>query len=199
MIFGDLHEHVINYLSGKPSLVVCQKGFLRIRITTTGLPHIDSLIWSEKQHYNDFKLHLGRFVSIASSCNFFLSGNNRTERITTYINPNTSDDDGITSNGSIHIGNDVWIGHGVTVMSGVKIGDGAVIAANSTVTKDIEPYTIAGGVPAKPIKKRFDDKTIERLLDSEWWNLPKEWLEANSNVLFSNNVEEFLNLVENAA
>lgn len=198
MTFADLYQQTEASVSGKPSLVVCQNGFLRI--TTTGKPHIDSIVWSERQHFDDFKLHLGRFVSIAPSCNFFLSGNHRTERITTYINPFTSDDnDGITSNGSIHIGNDVWIGQGVTVMSGVKIGDGAVIAANSTVTKDIEPYTIAGGVPAKPIKKRFDDKTIERLLDSKWWNLPDEWLRENSNLLFSDNIEEFLNLVENAA
>jgi acetyltransferase-like isoleucine patch superfamily enzyme len=69
------------------------------------------------------------------------------------------------------IGNDVWIGANVVVMQGVNIGDGAVIGANAVVTEDIEPYSIAVGVPAKTIRKRFDDDTIDKLLQSQWWNL----------------------------
>ena len=69
----------------------------------------------------------------------------------------------------IEIGNDVWIGHGVYISRGVKIGDGAVIAARSVVVKDVEPYTIVGGVPARPIRKRFSDKIIEKLLILKWW------------------------------
>lgn len=70
----------------------------------------------------------------------------------------------------IVIGNDVWIGYGAFIRRGVKIGDGAVIAANAVVTKDVPPYTIVGGVPAKALKKRFDDKTIETLLQLRWWD-----------------------------
>ncbi|MCR5688349.1 MAG: CatB-related O-acetyltransferase [Lachnospiraceae bacterium] len=67
------------------------------------------------------------------------------------------------------IGNDVWIGHGVTVVNGVSIGDGAIIAAGSVITRDVEPYSIVGGNPAKLIRYRFDEKTIERLLKLRWW------------------------------
>lgn len=72
--------------------------------------------------------------------------------------------------GLIEIGNDVWIGQGAVIMTGVTIGDGAVIAAGSIVTKDVEPYTIVGGNPARVIRRRFDIKTIAKLLELQWWN-----------------------------
>jgi virginiamycin A acetyltransferase len=68
------------------------------------------------------------------------------------------------------IGNDVWIGYEAVILSGVHIGDGAIIGARAVVTKDISPYTIVGGVPAKAIRKRFDDETINALLQIQWWN-----------------------------
>lgn len=77
------------------------------------------------------------------------------------------------------IGNDVWIGCGATVCRGVTIGDGAVIAAGAVVTHDVAPYTIVAGVPARPIKKRFDEETIRLLRKSEWWNYPKEIIKEN--------------------
>ena len=76
------------------------------------------------------------------------------------------------------IGNDVWIGFGVIVLNGVQIGDGAVVAAGSVVTKDVEPYTIVAGVPARPVKKRFSDKLIERLLKLRWWDYNPAVLEG---------------------
>ena len=72
--------------------------------------------------------------------------------------------------GKVVIGNDVWIGGNVSIMAGVKVGDGAVIGSGAVVTKDVEPYAIVGGVPAKTIKKRFDDETIEKLLALKWWD-----------------------------
>ncbi|MFS4492254.1 CatB-related O-acetyltransferase [Maribacter sp. 2308TA10-17] len=81
---------------------------------------------------------------------------------------------------SIQIGNDVWIGDGAAIMEGVRIGDGAIIAANALVVKDIPPYTIFGGVPAKLIRKRFSDEEIKFLLDFEWWNKDQEWIRNNA-------------------
>ena len=74
----------------------------------------------------------------------------------------------------IEVGNDVWIGRESIIMPGVKIGDGAAIGTRSVVTHDVPPYTIVGGAPAKFIKKRFDDDTIEKLLELRWWDLPEE-------------------------
>ena len=74
--------------------------------------------------------------------------------------------------GDIVVGNDVWIGYEAVILSGVKIGDGAIVGARAVVTKDVPPYTIVGGVPAKPIRKRFPDDIIAKLLKSRWWDLP---------------------------
>lgn len=83
------------------------------------------------------------------------------------------------------IGNDVWIGENVTIIAGIKIGDGAMIAAGAVVTKDVEPYTIVGGVPARFIRKRFDEDDVDFLTRFQWWNKDYSWLNANS-ILFSN-------------
>lgn len=80
---------------------------------------------------------------------------------------------------TVNIGNDVWIGQRVLVMGGVSIGHGAVIGAGAVVTKDVPPYAVVGGVPAKVIKYRFSAETINALLDLEWWNLPDELLKGN--------------------
>ena len=79
----------------------------------------------------------------------------------------------------IYIGNDVWIGSSVKIMSGVQIGNGAVIGAGAIVTKDVPPYAIVGGVPAKIIRYRFSESTIRELEDSQWWNLPEAVLKEN--------------------
>ena len=78
---------------------------------------------------------------------------------------------------TVTIGNDVWIGEGVCIVSGVQIGDGAIIGAHAVVTHDVEPYTVVGGAPAREIRKRFDDATIKKLLEIQWWEWPEEKLE----------------------
>jgi virginiamycin A acetyltransferase len=95
--------------------------------------------------------------------------------------------------GDTVIGNDVWIGQNVTIMPGIKIGDGAIIAANSTVVKSVEPYTIYGGNPAKFIKKRFSDEKIEFLLKLQWWNWSEEEIFNNLEMLTSKaGLEQFM-------
>lgn len=83
-------------------------------------------------------------------------------------------------NYSVIIGNDVWIGFGAMLMEGIKIGDGAVIAAGAVVTKDVKPYSIVGGVPAKEIRKRFSDEEIEFLKEFKWWDKPEDWIKENA-------------------
>lgn len=89
----------------------------------------------------------------------------------------------------IKIGNDVWIGHGVIVLAGVEVGNGAILAAGSVVTKHVEPYTIVAGNPAKPLRKRFSEIIIAELLELKWWNLP-EYQILKLKPLFFQNLEE---------
>ena len=92
--------------------------------------------------------------------------------------------------GDVHIGNDVWIGYKATIMAGVSIGDGAIIAANSTVTKDVAPYAIVGGNPAAEIRRRFSDDMIHKLLEMKWWDWPVEKITKHVQLLTSNEVDE---------
>ena len=94
----------------------------------------------------------------------------------------------------VEIGNDVWVGNDVRIIGGVKIGDGAVIGSCALVTKDVEPYSIVGGVPAKVIKKRFSDDIISKLLETKWWNKDAEWISSNAEIF--DNVENLLEELE---
>jgi virginiamycin A acetyltransferase len=85
--------------------------------------------------------------------------------------------------GDMVIGNDVWIGYGATLMPGVHIGDGAIVAAQSVVTKSVDPYTVVGGNPAREIRKRFDESTIQLLLDLQWWHWDIEKITRNLDVI----------------
>ena len=133
-------------------------------------------------HYpiNHDKLKIGKFCSIACGAKFlFNSANHTVKSLSTYPFPIFFEEWGldvkdITSawdnKGDIVIGNDVWIGYEAVIMSGVTIGDGAIIGTRAVVTKDVPPYTIVGGVPAKQIRKRFPEKTISELLKLKWWD-----------------------------
>ena len=119
-------------------------------------------------------LEVGSFTSIASGVQIFLGGEHRTDWVTTFpFNVLYEEGKAITghpkSKGNVEIGSDVWIGVEAMIMSGVNIGDGAVIGARAVVTKNVPPYSIVAGNPAVVVKKRFDDTTIQRLLDIKWW------------------------------
>ena len=92
----------------------------------------------------------------------------------------------------IVIGNDVWIGYEAVILAGVTIGDGAIIGARAVVTKDVPPYTIVGGVPAKPIRRRFSQQTIECLEKLRWWDWPRERIAKNIFSIQSGDVEHLL-------
>lgn len=97
---------------------------------------------------------------------------------------------------SCEIGNDVWIGAGAQILRGVKVGDGAVIAAGAVVTKNVPPYTVAAGVPAKIIKNRFDEKTVQRLLQIKWWDLDPDIIKYNIGLFNSAPDESILDRLE---
>lgn len=154
---------------------------------------------------NKAKLVIGRFCSIASNLNVYLGGNHRMDWVTTYpfghINKNVfnkfNGGGHPSTKGDVIIGNDVWIGDNVTIMSGVTIGDGSIIANNSHVVKNVEPYSLVGGNPAKFIKYRFTKDQIEKLLQIKWWN----WDDAKINefvpLLCNNNIDEFIKMAFN--
>ena len=127
---------------------------------------------------------MGRFCSIACGAKFiFTSANHTLRSLSTYPFPIFFDEWSLDkkdvaqawdNKGDIVIGNDVWIGYEAVVMSGVKIGDGAIIGTRAVVTKDVAPYAIVGGVPARFIRKRFDEATIEKFLAIRWWDWEDE-------------------------
>ena len=94
--------------------------------------------------------------------------------------------------GDIVIGNDVWIGYEAVIMAGVHIGNGAIIAARAVVTKDVPPYTIVGGIPAKPIRKRFTDDTVQKLETLKWWNWSFEKIRQSLPYLTNGNIDKLL-------
>ena len=112
----------------------------------------------------------------------------------TYCERNKFNEHLLVQGRSAVIGNDVWIGDDVTIKGGITIGDGAIVAMDSCVTKDIPPYAIVGGVPAKIIRYRFNEEEIKRLLSLKWWNKPEEWIIQHSNLFVK--VDEFLKNIE---
>lgn len=142
-------------------------------------------------HYpiNHDHLIIGKFCSIACGAKFmFTCGNHTMKSLANYTFPIFFDEweldnrkitEAWDNKGDIVIGNDVWIGYEAVIMQGVTIGDGAVIGSRAVVTKDVPPYTIVGGVPAKPIRKRFDDAVVDRLTELKWWDWPAEKIREN--------------------
>lgn len=142
-------------------------------------------------HYpiNHDRLMIGKFCSIACGAKFiFNSANHTLSSLSTYPFPLFFEEWGLKreevtdswdNKGDIVIGNDVWIGYEAVIMAGVTIGDGAIIGTRAVVTKDVPPYTIVGGVPARLIRKRFPDETISELLKIRWWDWPRERIAEN--------------------
>ena len=102
-----------------------------------------------------------------------VNGNGKVDSVSGNVNYNVGE------SGDIIIGNDVWIGYEAVILAGVTIGDGAIIGSRAVVTKDVPPYTIVGGVPARPIRRRFDDETVEALLHLRWWDWDEEKIRRN--------------------
>lgn len=159
---------------------------------TYGSPTI--LSWGEGA-----SLKIGRFCSIANGVEIMLGREHRTDWVTTYpFNVLCEQAQHFTghpkSKGDVVVGNDVWIGNKALILSGVKIGDGAVIGAGSIVTKDVAPYAIVAGNPAKLCRFRFDTQTITELLQIAWWDWPYEKIMEAWPLLLSSNVCDFIRI-----
>lgn len=150
-------------------------------------------------------LAIGSFCSLAWDIKFYLGCNHRVDWITTFPFGTTFKEElggqGISGHpstrGDVIVGNDVWIAAGSTIMSGVRIGDGAVVANGSLVTKDVAPYEIVAGNPARRVKNRFNDEIVELLLILSWWELPTEDIKAMTKILCSiPNRETLLSLID---
>ena len=148
------------------------------------------------------QLIIGKFCMIASDVSFIMNGGNHASAgISAYPFAIFGGDwagamegKSYPSKGNTVIGNDVWIGYRATIMPGVSIGDGAIIGTQAVVTKDVAPYTIVGGNPAKEIQKRFSDDIINRLLELAWWDWDIEKITKHVSLLISGDVDSLENL-----
>lgn len=152
-------------------------------------------------HYpvNHDRLIIGKYCSIACGAKFiFTSANHTLRSLSTYPFPIFFEEwdldvkkitEAWDNKGDIVLGNDVWIGYEAVILSGVKIGDGAIIGTRAVVTRDVPPYTIVGGVPAKPIRRRFSDETVTELLKLKWWDWPAEKVKEHLAAIQSGDLE----------
>ena len=159
--------------------------------------NVNIISWSDQ-----YVVKLGKYNSIGRDCNFFLHANHRADWITTTsqlwgpVTPEIAEMHmnmgHPTCKGNIYVGSDVWIGAKSTIMSGVTIGDGAIIGSTSTVAKDVPPYAIVVGNPARVVKYRFTQAQIDGLLQIQWWNWDEEKIKTEAMDLWSPNIDEFI-------
>ena len=150
------------------------------------------------------KLVIGNYCSFADNVTIYLGGHYRKNIVSTYPFENMyknvcnyyQDVGNLYTKGNVVIGNDVSIGDNVTIMSGVTIGDGAIISNNSHVIKDIKPYSLVGGNPAKLIRYRFTPNQIDKLLKIQWWNWEEYKIDTYAHLLCKSNIDDFIKSVE---
>lgn len=179
---GDTQTVYLNAVVKDPSIIVGDYTIYNDFVSDPLLFEQNNVLY----HYpiNHERLVIGKFCSIACGVKFLFNSVNHTlKSLSSYTFPLFYEDWGLEKSnvatawdnkGDIVIGNDVWIGYEAVIMAGVHIGNGAIIAARAVVTKDVPAYTIVGGVPARPIRKRFDEDTIHKLEALQWWNWPTE-------------------------
>jgi acetyltransferase-like isoleucine patch superfamily enzyme len=157
---------------------------------TYGIPEV----WT--YYLGTEKLHVGSYSSLGST--FLLGGKHAVDAVTTYphrINwglPGAGEDGFPTPCGDTYVGSDCWVCPGALIMSGVRIGDGAIVGGGAVVTKDVPPYAIVGGNPAKVIRYRFDEEQIAALLEIRWWDWPESEIREAVPMLAGKSVDDFI-------
>lgn len=198
----NIYHLIVNYIAKRIENIPLkfkkkyleQNGLLFIGSHTYGYENIDFHIYKGSES----TVKIGKYCSLAPGIKMILGGIHPTDRVSLYpfrikYNLKGAYNDGMpTTRGPIIIGNDVWIGTDVTIFSGINIGNGAVIAAGSVVTKDVQPYTIVAGNPAKMIRSRFSQGDIDKLLIIEWWNWDEERIKNAIDDICSNDIESFI-------
>jgi len=192
-------------VEGVPGFLYANKHFknpwMEIGDFTYGMPEI--LLPDHKS-----KVRIGKFCSIAAGVKCYLGGNHNVKAVSTYPFPNlkaawpaaanvtTINRQDAYSKGNITIGNDVWIAHGAIIFSGVTIGDGAVIGSHSIVTKDVPPYAVAAGNPARVRKMRFTELQIAALLEIHWWDWPEKKIQAYADLIAGDDIDHFIKVAK---
>lgn len=169
----------------------------KIGFASYGMPTVHS-------YHDTAVLNIGSYCSIASNVQIFLGGQHRVDWVSTYPFPMFFRMDSkfkeqcllSDSKGDVIIGNDVWLCANCTILSGVTIGHGAVIANGTMVSRDVEPYAVMAGNPAKLVKWRFDESTRKTLLESAWWDWAEDEIKAVMPKLCNNNLNDFLNYIK---
>lgn len=201
---GDMHTVYLNAVVKDPSIEVGDYTIYNDFVSDPRLFERNNVLYHYPVHHE--RLVIGKFCSIACGTKFLFNCANHTlKSLSTYTFPLFYEEWGgekaevamaWDNKGDIVIGNDVWIGYEAVIMAGVCIGDGAIIGTRAVVTEDVPPYTIVGGVPARPIKKRFNEDTIRKLEAMRWWDWPVEKIRRNwprlyeKEKFFSENFEE---------
>jgi acetyltransferase-like isoleucine patch superfamily enzyme len=194
-LLSSLSFRLSNRFVYRQTRAALKAGRLRIGRHTYGRPIL------EEYQGSLANVSIGHYCSIGPDVRIITGGNHATDRVSTFpfrirmLNDRSYNDGMPYTNGDIMIGSDVWIGSHVTIMSGISVGHGAVIAAGAVVTRDLEPYGIYGGVPAKLLKYRFDANTVSRLLASNWWSMEEKVVISLIPQLSSADIEEFLDAV----
>ena len=140
-------------------------------------------------------LKIGKFCALAMNTTIYLGAEHQTKWVTTYpffAKFKEASGTSNTTKGNVVIGNDVWLADGVLILSGVSLGDGAVVAARSVVTKDVKPYEIVGGNPAKHIKYRFTEDQIDKLLKIKWWDWEIDKIKSNFELILCDDIDRFI-------
>ena len=194
---GDRETVYLNQVVTDPSIVVGEYTIYHDFVHDSREFEQNNVLY----HYpiNRDRLVMGKFCSIACGAKFlFTSAHHTQQSLSTYPFPIFFEEWGLEkqavttawdNKGDIILGNDVWVGYQAVILSGVTIGDGAIIGARAVVTRDVPPYTIVGGVPAKEIRKRFSDDVIATLLAARWWDWPDEKIRRHLPALQAGRVE----------
>lgn len=164
--------------------------------------HIDPTSYGGRvmHHRGDppHEVRVGRYCSIAGGAEFLIGGNHRTDWTSTYPFrvmldlPGAFEDGMPASRGPIIIGNDVWIGRNAMILSGVTVGNGAVVGAEAVVTRDVRPYAVVAGNPAREVRRRFTDEQVDALQELRWWDWPDSGIRDVVHLLNGAPVDELI-------